>query len=251
MVGGLVTLALLASSFARAVAADPSPPPPSSVPASVAPSPAPLVFVSCGGHAYPGLGIDAPTDVLEGETPEADALRAILPLFEEHMTTRATGWRIAGQDGSGVLFLARWDDPSIPGWLFAEAHRTGLGWRPGSFGECEPRVVIAPDVGAADWWLDPAADPPSPDATVLQVLVLERACASGASAEGRIAEPVIVVTPTSVTVTMGVWRRVGDQSCQGNPPTPFVVVLPEPLGARELLDGGRQPPAPPMPPEGY
>jgi hypothetical protein len=198
----------------------------------------------------PGLGIDAPADVLDGQTPEADALRLVLPLFEEHVTTRATGWRVAGEDGTGVLFLARWDDPTTPGWLFAEAHRTKLAWRPGAFGECDPRVVASPEVGPAEWWLDPAADPPGPATTVLQALVLERACASGASAVGRIAEPVIITTATTVTITMGVWRRVGDQDCQGNPPTPFEVVLPEPLGTRELLDGGRQPPAPPMAPEG-
>jgi hypothetical protein len=91
------------------------------------------------------------------------------------------------------------------------------------------------DAGPATWWLDPAVDPPGPGSVEVHVLVEERACASGQSAEGRIADPVIVVGAHAVRITIGVFPAPGDvQSCQGNPATPFVVVLPEALGDRQL-----------------
>ena len=90
--------------------------------------------------------------------------------------------------------------------------------------------------GPASWWLDPAFAAPDADAVEIRVLVEERECASGRSAEGRIARPVIETRPDEVHITISVFRAPGDaQTCQSNPATPFVVVLPEPLGDRELV----------------
>lgn len=67
--------------------------------------------------------------------------------------------------------------------------------------------------GPATWALDPAAD--------------------------------IQISDDTVMVTFGVVPLGGAQECQGNPPTAVTVRLPEPLGDRRLLDGGREPPAEP------
>ena len=48
-----------------------------------------------------------------------------------------------------------------------------------------------------------------------------------------------------VLVTFGVRPLPGDQECPGNPPTPVLVVLPGPLGDRQLLDGATLPPRQP------
>ena len=84
-----------------------------------------------------------------------------------------------------------------------------------------------------------------PAATRLPLLVQERECASGQSAEGRIERPDVEYRSDAVIVTVRVRDLGGDQDCPGNPDTPFVLRLDEPVGDRELLDGGKRPPAPP------
>lgn len=99
--------------------------------------------------------------------------------------------------------------------------------------------------GRATWALDPAF--PSPDAasTELHVLVWERSCSGGSPTTGRMSPPFVEYTATTATITIGVRPLTGAQTCPGPPGTPALVRLPEPLGPRTLLDGGRVPPAPP------
>ncbi len=205
-------------------------------------------LTTCGGHAYPGLGIDAPLEY--GSIDEVEALgQALVRYSGEFPGSRDWPWRLAGRDETGLLFLAETDALGPPGWMSVELEADGDGWRVAGMGQCDPRVVLSVDLGPADWWLDPDHATPGSDALELHVLVLERECASGTSADGRIAEPVVDYGPDAVTITIGVRRAAGDQTCQGNPPTPFVVELTEPLGGRMLLDGGHAPPVVPAPPE--
>lgn len=104
---------------------------------------------------------------------------------------------------------------------------------------CFPRI---PDVGPAAWWVDPTAGSLSPATTKVQALLIEQACASGHSPEGRILEPVIDYGADAVVVTISVTHRIGGQDCQGNGPFPIEITLTEPLGERALLDGGSSPP---------
>jgi hypothetical protein len=97
-------------------------------------------------------------------------------------------------------------------------------------------------LGAAGWWLDPNFGAPAADSVIVHALVLEEACASGKSPEGRVEGPLIDLSETSVTVTFGIVPRPGDQDCQGNAPFPVVFDLPEPLADRTLLDGNGVPP---------
>jgi hypothetical protein len=48
-----------------------------------------------------------------------------------------------------------------------------------------------------------------------------------------------------VTITIGVRPLQGVQTCPGPPGTAAILRLDEPLGGRELLGGGLEPPAPP------
>jgi hypothetical protein len=77
------------------------------------------------------------------------------------------------------------------------------------------------------------------------VLVHEFGCASGRSAAGRVEEPTIVSKDDAVVVTITIRPPRGNQTCPGNPPTPFEFDLPAPLGDRRLLDGSFVPPQPP------
>lgn len=112
-----------------------------------------------------------------------------------------------------------------------------------------PRLAAVPLVlvlvgcsGAATWAHDPSGEV-GPDTTEFTAWVTETACASGQSSADRIIGPDIRVSADEVVVTFGVRARLAlAGTCQGNPPTRVIVSLPEALGERALLDGGREPP---------
>lgn len=101
--------------------------------------------------------------------------------------------------------------------------------------------------GTASWALDPAFAKPGPEATDLHILVWERACSGGSPTTGRMSPPAVALAETTVTISIGVKPLTGLQTCPGPPGTPATMTLPEPLGARTLMDGGRIPPGPPDP----
>jgi hypothetical protein len=49
----------------------------------------------------------------------------------------------------------------------------------------------------------------------------------------------------SAIITITIEPPKGNNACPGNPPTPFEIDLPGPLGDRQLLDGSFVPPSPP------
>lgn len=85
----------------------------------------------------------------------------------------------------------------------------------------------------AQWQVDPDASLTAALRAV-PINVIERECASGRSASGRI---VVKVDESveSITFDVRVKRRPGDQDCQGNPITPYVVELESRLGERVIL----------------
>jgi hypothetical protein len=105
--------------------------------------------------------------------------------------------------------------------------------------------MLAACSGAATWTHDPDAEI-GPDTTEFTAWVTETDCASGQSSADRIIGPDIEVSADSVVVTFRVRTLLGiGQTCPSNPPTRVAVRLPEPLGDRVLLDGGREPPGEP------
>ena len=101
---------------------------------------------------------------------------------------------------------------------------------------------------AARWSLADAQASPDPGATQLALMIAEIPCSSGSPIEGRTEPPVIETSATSVTITIRVRQLVsGLQTCPLHL-WPMTVQLPEPLGRRQLLDGGKVPPAPPQVP---
>jgi hypothetical protein len=102
-----------------------------------------------------------------------------------------------------------------------------------------PSPAISPsgEVGAASWWVDPAELPLDPATTIIPAVLVERACASGMSPEGRVLPPAIEYGADEIVITVSVEPREGDQDCQGNPEFPLRIQLSEPLGDRTLVDG--------------
>lgn len=111
-------------------------------------------------------------------------------------------------------------------------------------------VACSAITGPATWTYDPGAEI-GPDTTQFTAWVTETACASGQSSKGRIIGPEVKVSAETIMVTFRVRSLVGGQDCQGNPSTAVTVRLPEALGERQLVDGGREPPAEPRTCAGY
>lgn len=98
------------------------------------------------------------------------------------------------------------------------------------------RFPTEQDAQPAPWEPAPDADL-SASSTSIDVLVNEVGCASGQSAEGRIAEPEVVYEQDQVVVTIRVIPVGGAAACPGNPDTPYTLELDQPLGDRALVDG--------------
>lgn len=251
----LLVLLLLAGCAAPSVPTPTAPASggPSGSPATAAPNATPGapsiapgagLRLSCGnGHGFPAGLLSQPAGAEGMPHPAAEALRAFLAqgLPEADFLPRS-GWLLAGADAAKVTFVAR--VPGDPPFVQAVVEQKDGRWTVGGWSQCRPRPDLG-RLGIASWTFDPAAPRPGPDARRFRALVTEMACASGRSAEGRVAAPVIVYGLREVVVVFGVVPLPGGQDCQGNPPTPVEVELDEPLGGRRLLDGSSYPPRDP------
>lgn len=87
----------------------------------------------------------------------------------------------------------------------------------------------------AVWDVDPA-DPPTPSATSVTVMVTRLGCNGGVT--GEVLEPEVAADGEQVVVTFSVEPLgAGDYTCPGNDSVPYVVELDGPLGDRDLVDG--------------
>ncbi len=102
--------------------------------------------------------------------------------------------------------------------------------------------AASPSGQPATFWVNPATLYLTDDGTTIKGFLNEKACASGQSPEGRVEDPVIEYGTQAVTVTIYVRPLPGNQDCQGNPDSPVVVKLAEPLDGRQILDGSANPP---------
>lgn len=89
------------------------------------------------------------------------------------------------------------------------------------------------DPVAAEWEVDSGADL-DPSTSTVPIVVRERECASGRSAEGRI-EVTVDYRAGDVEFDVGVRPRGGDQECPSNPTTRYTVELDEPLDGRSVV----------------
>ena len=191
-----------------------------------------------------GLLMAPPADAVDD--PALAVLRDVLAAG----SLPTEGWRRAAVTGDEVVFVAEWPGGEapyavvnvVPGGAGTALHD---GWGADSYGGCTPRPVAPAGVTVANWYVDPSADALGPKADALSVLVHEQACASGQPAEGRILHPIVDYGETEVTITILVRTAPGAQECPGNPATPLMVELEEPVGDRVLRDGGQYPPGDP------
>lgn len=179
----------------------------------------------------------------QADDPAAAALRIALasdgPDFD---FLPDTGWHRVGMDATSAEYITTGGDFGVKSVM---VENEASGWKVAGWGDCRPRVFLAPGLGAAEWTLDPDQPKPDPATQVITVLVTELSCNSGKPADGRIVGPQVIATRESVLVFFAVRPRPGAQDCPSNPSTRLKVDLGEPLGSRTLLDGGQWPPREP------
>lgn len=205
--------------------------------------------VDCGGSHYdPSTLADAPPVSSLPDGPAGAVDDAGAPAFDP-----SQDWRVVFRSDSRVDLVRELEEREDFGGGDVRTHEsrtleriTGAPnvadgtWMLASAGPCTQRLV-GDGVGEADLML---ADEPSPDATSIDLLVRERACASGRTADGRIELVELEETDEQVRLWIGVRRLEGGQDCQGNPATPFTVELAKPLGDREIVDASLVPARP-------
>ncbi|MBM4409040.1 MAG: hypothetical protein FJ038_10700 [Chloroflexi bacterium] len=188
------------------------------------------------------FGIGFPSEALLGDvdTPAAPSAGEFIRWLNEDREPNwpTEGWRLLAEASTGTLYGVRAPDGAASPAYVVTIRETGDGWQAEDSGACTPTVHLEAGIGAATW---ETADTIGAGTTGFVALVTEVACASGQSSEDRIVAPRITVEPDAITVTFGVAPLKGDQDCQGNEPSPYEVTLPEPLGDRELRDGGIYP----------
>lgn len=212
-------------------------PPETTAPATPEPT-EPALTYTCGGHPFSPTLFDEPEVDLES-TPAGVALAQFIEAGqggEEILPT--DGFRLAGLDESSASFVAPL--PGDPPYAQAQLVKDADGWRVGGWGQCRPEIAVV-GANSATWVLAPD-QAIEPGTRTFQADVTERECASGRSSEGRIREPLIIYEPNRVIVVFTVDPLPGGAfHCPSNPPTRVTVELAEPLGERQLLDGGLYP----------
>lgn len=193
--------------------------------------------VACDDVAFDLALLDQPGEAENGDDAAAVALREHLASGMETDFLPAAGWIEAVRTESRVLFVALTEG----GLARVDMQLDGGQWRASGWGGCTLRPEIPPGMNIATFRVAPG-ETLIAETTELDVLVTEVECNSGEDARGRVQEPAVIRSAESVTVIFTVVPRPGGHDCQSNPPTPFRLVLPEPLGDRALLDGSSIPP---------
>lgn len=206
--------------------------------------------VNCGGSVYdPSELVDAPSvsSLPDGPAGAVDDVGA--PAFDP-----SQDWKVVRQSDERIDLVRELEEPFDNGDGDVRTHEsrsleriTGASnvadgtWLLTSASPCTQRLVTGDHLGEADLTLAHAT---APGDTSIDLLVHERACASGQSAEGRIELVELTETAEQIQLRIGVRPRDGDLECPGNPPTPFTIDLGERLGDREIVDASVVPPRP-------
>lgn len=216
---------------------------------SVAPTDV-ITMVTCGGAEAFAV------DVLDGVGPPpgndaaADVLRRHIELRGRPTDLGSfEDWIEAVRiDRSFVLYILPEAQPydaalgEVPWYPYLRLAKRDARWT-SNWGGCEPQPAVERGV-IAEFRLAPGVQL-TEDSREVDVLVTETTCNSGEDARGRVLPPEVFIGVETVTIVMAIRPRDGAHTCPSNPPTPFVLQLPEPLGGRRLLDGSSIPPRDP------
>lgn len=192
-------------------------------------------YISCGfGLPFTSADVERPAIDLAADNEVMAALRQI----GQSSGMWATGQlRIVAHNEIGATILEEYND--VP-WAFVWNLRYNNGVLAyTNHGGCRLTGYHNGLTGSS-FVLDPSHTA-TPESTEIAVLVYEVDCASGYVATGRVRQPYIEYSDDTVDILITVAPAAGGQTCQGNPPTPYIVTLTQPLGDRVIRDASIEP----------
>ena len=200
--------------------------------------------LTCGelDQRFPPDALLGPGSAELGLDPAAGVLRSTIAEAPPETPFPRTGWHRVLDGPDGVVFVAR-GGGDVPWWAIEVGVLDGTVQAVG-YGQCHLAIVAPNGVSFARWWLDPDGPPITPSTTILAVLLREQDCASGKPPVGRVLAPTVVTSPDAFQIAIGIRQQRTGQDCPSNPPFPFELILPEPVGSRGLFDASEFPPRP-------
>ena len=204
-------------------------------------------LIGCWG-ASPGFSPNLLTGTGSAEAADTAAAGVLRKLISspDASDAPANGWYLIEATPDEAQFMARVPNggPSDYWQVVVKRGTAGQfvtdGWSLGGYGGCQLETVPPAGYGPATWTLDPSV-PFTSGANELHILVSEQGCHGSNSTEvGRILASV-AYTNRAVRVTVVARSPQGAQTCPMPPPTPYVVKLGQPVGSRDLQDGGPWP----------
>lgn len=150
---------------------------------------------------------------------------------------KLAGWRELARTEEQALF-----GRGAPPQMITVAVKRGPRNRWAPLGVSNSRSLRATRDGvrASSWRVDPRFSL-SPDVTELRILVTERTMATGTPAANRLLEPELFVDSERMVLRVYVKPLAGYVGRTASHETPLIVRLPQPLRARELVDGAMWP----------
>lgn len=193
------------------------------------------LMVSCSGPSWPISAFRTAQLFSQSNLPSVELALGEFLGAGEGSDWPQQDWRLLSQTSNLVTLLHV--DADIVAYVAFEPTENGYRFEGGAIGGCNLEVAVPDGMNTVDWELDP--DYPAPTATSIElhVLAIERECASGQLPGDRLLPPTVVESTDTVLLSFVAEAQSGMQECQGNPATPIVVVLAEPLGNRSLTDG--------------
>jgi hypothetical protein len=191
------------------------------------------------GLAFTTAVLASPAPPLDADDPAAAGLLAHLRQLALRGPRGAPppsldGWRALTRADDEALFgLGRPAQLVTVSMRLDPKRRT---WSAASASQGRPLRAVRDGIRASAWRADPTQTI-EPDETVLRVLVTEQTFAFGQPARGRVLTPDVFLGEDELVMRIYVTPRPGFQAGARNPETPVRIALPEPIGARRLLDG--------------
>jgi hypothetical protein len=199
----------------------------------------PDLIVTCpSGPSFPISALGAIADI-SPDDPDG-MLAAIEPFLDsgEGAFWPQEGWQLLYESQREAILVTSFEGNLAYMFLDRDGDEWVWGGSSMSGDPCELQYALPADLNTVEWRLDPSAPEPGPDTTELNVLLTERECVSGQEIGDRLIGPQIVITDTDLRMVFAAEPPPGDAfNCQGNPESPYTVMLPERLGDREIIDG--------------
>ncbi|MEX0864326.1 MAG: hypothetical protein WD269_05555 [Acidimicrobiia bacterium] len=199
----------------------------------------PDLMVGCfSGPSFPMAVLDRIVPLSDGDPGGVTEAITSFLLSEEGLFWPQDDWQILNQTESEITLVHEGPGGEIS-FIFVSHEDDQWRWSGASSGgACPLEYVISSGMNAVDWRLDPSSPAPTAESTEIAVLITERECVGGQEIGDRLVGPQIIMTESVVRLAFAAQPPDGTAfDCQGNPETPLSVVLPEPIGDRELVEG--------------